>query len=89
MFDEYDPVTKRWRSLPDAPHIRDHSMAAVVGDKFYAVGGRNTSYHEPDNFMAFMSKTVLEVDCYDFKTGRWSTLPAKLPLGSGGGTWLI
>ena len=85
MFDEYDPATGRWKVLPDAPHIRDHSMAAVVGDKLYAVGGRNTSYHEPDNFMAFMAKTVLEIDCYDFKTGRWSTLPAKLPLGSGGG----
>lgn len=85
MFDEYDPSTGQWKQLPDAPHIRDHSMAAVVGDKLYAVGGRNTSYHEPDNFMAFMSKTVLEVDCYDFKTGSWSTLAAKLPLGSGGG----
>ena len=86
MFDEYDPATGRWTILPDAPHIRDHSMAAVVGDKLYAVGGRNTSYHEPDNFMAFMRKTVLEVDCYDFQTGTWSTLPAKLPMGSGGGT---
>ncbi|AUD06113.1 Kelch repeat-containing protein [Spirosoma pollinicola] len=85
QFDEYDPVTRQWKQLPDAPHIRDHSMAAVAGDKLYAVGGRNTSYHEPDNFMAFMSKTVLEVDCYDFKTGRWSTLAAKLPMGSGGG----
>lgn len=85
MFDEYDPATKRWRRLPDAPHSRDHSMAAVVGDKLYAVGGRNTSYHEPANFMAFMSHTVLEVDCYDFKTNSWSTLAAKLPLGSGGG----
>lgn len=86
MFDEYDPATGRWTALPDAPHSRDHSMAAVVGDKLYAVGGRNTSYHEPDNFMAFMSKTVPDVDCYDFKTGKWSTLPAKLPMGSGGGT---
>lgn len=85
LFDEYDPVSRMWKPLPDAPHIRDHSMAAVAGDKLYAVGGRNTSYHEPDNFMAFMSKTVLEVDCYDFKTGTWSTLAAKLPLGSGGG----
>lgn len=86
MFDEYDPATGHRRIMPDAPHIRDHSMAAVAGDKLYAVGGRNTSYHEPDNFMAFMSKTVTEVDCFAFKTGQWSTLPARLPLGSGGGT---
>ncbi|MEP7280165.1 MAG: kelch repeat-containing protein [Bacteroidota bacterium] len=85
MFDEYDPQTGRWKVLPDAPHIRDHCTAAVVKDKLYVVGGRNTSYHEPGNFMSFFGKTVLETDCYDFATGRWSTLTAKLPLGSGGG----
>ncbi len=85
MFDVYDPVADRWDSLPDAPHIRDHCSAAVIGDKLYVAGGRNTSYHEEKNFVAFFSKTVLEVDCYDFGTGKWSTLAAKLPLGSGGG----
>ena len=71
MFDEYDPATGQWKVLPDAPHIRDHCAAAVVKDKLYVAGGRNTSYHEPNNFMAFFSKTVLEVDCYDFKSGQW------------------
>jgi N-acetylneuraminic acid mutarotase len=86
MFDVYDPVANTWTKLKDAPHIRDHSMACVVKDKLYAIGGRNTSYHEPGNFMSFFSKTVLEVDCYDFKTKKWSTLPYNLPLGSGGGS---
>jgi N-acetylneuraminic acid mutarotase len=86
MFDEYDPTTQRWTALPDAPHIRDHSQATVVGDKLYAVGGRNTSLHDADNFMSFFDKVVLEVDCYDFKTGKWTTLNARLPMGSGGGT---
>ena len=86
LFDVYDPETNTWTALPDAPHIRDHSQAVVVGDKLYAIGGRNTSYHEPDNFMSFFSKTVLEVDCYEFKTGKWSVLLAKLPMGTGGGT---
>jgi N-acetylneuraminic acid mutarotase len=85
MFDEYDPQTNTWTVLPDAPHIRDHASATVIKDKLYAVGGRNTSYHEPDNFMAFFSHTVTEVDCFDFATGKWSTLSAKLPLGTGGG----
>ena len=85
MFDMYDPKTDEWTTLPDAPHIRDHCSATVIKDKLYVVGGRNTSYHEPNNFMAFFSHTVLDVDCYDFKTGKWSTLSAKLPLGSGGG----
>ncbi len=29
---------------------------------------------------------MLDVDCYDFKTGTWYTLAAKLPMGTGGGT---
>ena len=86
MFDEYDAVTGKWKALPDAPHIRDHCAAAVIKDKLYVAGGRNTSYHEPGNFMSFFGKTVLEVDCYDFKSAQWSTLAAKLPLGSGGGS---
>ena len=86
MFDCYDPATDKWTSLPDAPHIRDHSMAVVVGDKLYAIGGRNTSLHDANNFMSFFDKVVLDVDCYDFKTGKWSILAAKLPMGTGGGT---
>ena len=86
MFDEYDPVSNTWKILPDAPHIRDHSMAVVVGDKLYAVGGRNTSYRDPNNVIPFFRQVMLDVDCYDFKTGKWSTLDAKLPMGTGGGT---
>ena len=36
--------------------------------------------------MSFFDKVVLDVDYYDFKTGKWSTLDAKLPMGTGGGT---
>lgn len=86
LFDEYDPKANTWNTLPDAPHIRDHSMAVVIGDKLYAIGGRNTSLHDPNNFMSFFDKVVMDVDCYDFKTGKWSTLDAKLPMGTGGGT---
>lgn len=85
MFDSYDPATKAWTPLPDAPHIRDHCSAAVIKDKLYVAGGRNTSFRDPENKILFYSQTVLEVDCYDFGSGKWSTLSAKLPLGSGGG----
>jgi hypothetical protein len=85
MFDVYDPSTAMWSQLPDAPHIRDHCSATVVKDKLYVVGGRNTSYRDPANIITFFSQTVLDVDCYDFATGTWSTLTARLPLGSGGG----
>ena len=84
-FDCYDPETKKWTSLPDAPHIRDHCFATVVKDKLYVVGGRNTSFRDPENKIQFFAKTVLDVDVYDFGSGKWSTLSARLPLGSGGG----
>ena len=85
LFDCYDPEAKTWTALPDAPHIRDHCFATVIKDKLYVVGGRNTSYRDPENKVQFFAKTVLDVDVYDFSTGKWSTLQARLPLGSGGG----
>ena len=81
-FDEYDPATGKWTRLPDAPHIRDHFHAVVLDDKFYCIGGRNTSYHTP-NFGSFFGAVEQAVDVYDFETGTWSTLKdAPLPVGS-------
>jgi len=84
-FDEYDPATDTWKILPDAPQIRDHFHAVVLDDKLYCIGGRNTSYHEPGNFAAFFGAVIREIDCYDFKTQTWTTLKAKLPVGSAAG----
>jgi N-acetylneuraminic acid mutarotase len=43
-FDEYHPQTGKWKSLPvDAPRGRDHFHAAVVRDRMYAVGGRQST----------------------------------------------
>lgn len=85
LFDEYDPATGKWRELPPAPHARDHFHAAVVGDKLYCVGGRNTSYHEPGNFGAFFGAVIPEIDCYDFSSGAWTTLDSRLPIGTAAG----
>ena len=84
-FDEFDPATGEWTELPDAPRARDHFSAVVSAGRLYLVGGRDTSYHEPDNFTAFFDKVVPEVDVYDFSTGAWSTLPAKLPVPTAAG----
>lgn len=81
-FDEYDPATDTWKILPDAPHKRDHFHAVVLGNKLYCLGGRNTSYHEPDNFTAFFGAVIREIDCYDFTTRTWTTLKTRLPVGS-------
>ncbi|TWT83472.1 N-acetylneuraminate epimerase [Planctomycetes bacterium CA13] len=81
-FDEYDPATGVWTKLPDAPHIRDHFHAVVLDDKFYCIGGRNTSLHKP-TFGAFFGAVETAVDIYDFKTKSWSTLnQAPLPVGT-------
>jgi sugar lactone lactonase YvrE/N-acetylneuraminic acid mutarotase len=84
-FDVYDPAMGTWKILPDAPHKRDHFHAVVLNDKLYCIGGRNSSYHEPDDFTAFFGQVVREIDCYDFRTGAWSTLDSKLPVGSAAG----
>ena len=79
LFDEYDPATDTWTSLPDTPRGRDHFHAAVVGDKLYVMGGRAGN----------VGATVAEVDVYDFVAGTWSTLPSPtgdVPTERGGTT---
>ncbi|MDE0103416.1 MAG: hypothetical protein OXN89_13650 [Bryobacterales bacterium] len=85
-FDEFDPETGEWQTLPDAPRPRDHFPAVVAEGRVYLIGGRNTSYHEPDNFTAFFGAVIPEVDVYDFATGEWSTLaePLDVPSAAGG-----
>ncbi len=83
--DVYDLKTETWEILPDAPHIRDHFPAVVVDGKVYCIGGRNTSYHEPDNFGAFFSATIKEVDCYDIDSKTWNTLEENIPVPTAAG----
>ena len=70
-FDEYDPATNTWKTLPDAPRARDHFNVEIVNDKLYVIGGRRSSGITGQVF----SLTVPEVDIYNFTTGQWSTLP--------------
>ena len=84
-FDSYDLKTGRWETLTDAPHVRDHFPAIVVDDKLYCVGGRNTSVHHPDNFAAFFSAVIPQVDYYDFKEERWYTMKEQLPVPTAAG----
>ncbi len=76
-FDEYDPRTGNWRTLPDAPVARDHFQAVIVEEKLYSVAGRRSSQATNQGF----ELTVKEMDVFDFKTGEWQTLPesANLP----------
>lgn len=72
-LDEYDPKTATWTKLTDAPRPRDHITAAVVNDKLYLAGGRNSTAR----INKVMETTIAEVDVYNFKTGKWTTLPAS------------
>ena len=74
-FDELDPKTGTWRSLPSAPRARDHVSAALVEGKLYLAGGR-TSYAKIGKVLELTNK---EVDVFDFKTETWSTLETELP----------
>lgn len=72
-LDRYDPATNTWTQLADAPHARDHFTAAVIGNKLYAGGGRQTE--QPNPFL----NTIGPVDVYDFTTGQWSSVPDPIP----------
>jgi N-acetylneuraminic acid mutarotase len=74
-FDELDPKTGKWSTLPDAPRARDHVSAAMVGDRMYLAGGRTS--HAKINRV--IDTTIKEVDYYDFKTGAWTTIGAGIP----------
>ena len=86
-FDEFDPSTKEWKSMPDAPHTRDHFQSAIVGNKLYAAGGRNTSAKTQH----VMDQTIPEIDVFDFIAGTWTTLPssANLPTLRAGTTVVV
>lgn len=64
-FDEYDPQTRAWRELPDAPNARDHFSAVMVGDQLIAAAGRQTTQPNP------ASNPVLATDIFDFSLGQW------------------
>jgi hypothetical protein len=72
--DVYDPKRGLWRRLPDMPHARDHFQAAVVGDKLYAIGGRDVD----------IDATTAAVDVLDLRTQTWRQGLAPLPTPRGG-----
>jgi N-acetylneuraminic acid mutarotase len=72
-LDTLDLRTGKWKQLPDAPRVRDHFQAAMIGDAIYAVGGRKTSAATNQVF----NLTIAEVDVFSLATATWTTLPAS------------
>lgn len=83
-MDEFDPETGAWRTLPDAPHARDHFHGVVIGSRLYCAAGRRTSVKTNE----LIQLTLPEVDVFDFNTQTWETLPAaqNLPTLRAGST---
>ncbi|MEP3837801.1 MAG: kelch repeat-containing protein [Algibacter sp.] len=81
-FDVYDFKTDKWTKLPDAPRFRDHATSVICNDKLYLLGGRVSS----GKIKKVFELTVPEVDVYDFKTGKWSTLDKPVPTQRAGCT---
>jgi hypothetical protein len=63
----YDPATNTWTTRRAAPHFHPNGGAAVIGGKFYVVGGILPS-----------SQRLADLDVYDPATNTWRTL-APIP----------
>lgn len=89
-FDRLNPETGEWQILPDAPNKRDHAPAAIVGEKLYFFGGRETGRHNGADYNALFFATIGDVDVYDFKAGTWSVHKEPLPVQTAaGGTGVL
>ena len=64
-FDEYNPATGEWKTLPNAPKARDHFSAAIVDGKLVAAAGRVTN-------LSF-GGMVAQTDVYNFSTNTWQS----------------
>lgn len=84
-FDRINPKTGEWQVLPDAPNKRDHAPCAIVDNKLYFFGGRETGRHNGTDLEIFFSYTIGDVDVYDFETGTWSVHDEQLPIETAAG----
>lgn len=73
-LDRFDPDTRTWEILADAPNARDHFGAAVINDRLVAAGGRRSDDAQGSVF----ANTIAATDIYDFNTDSW-TAGAELP----------
>lgn len=83
-LDAFDLQTQQWEILPDAPRPRDHFQSVIVDNKLYNLGGRTTI--AADNPF---KNTIGEVDVFDLKTNKWTTLAKPLPTLRAGNFTLV
>jgi N-acetylneuraminic acid mutarotase len=76
----FDPTTKRWSSLANAPTARNSAASAVIDGKIYVVGGRQFQ-RNADRTNRQVNVPNLEV--YDPQFDRWETR-SPMPQAQGG-----
>jgi DNA-binding transcriptional ArsR family regulator len=76
-LDIYDIATDTWTIGPTAPHARDHTDGAIIGNLFCVAGGRN------GGIANFKDAFVLPTNCYNFSSNTWS-VEKDIPVGRAG-----
>eukprot|EP01112_Ceratiomyxa_fruticulosa_P007420 TRINITY_DN1922_c0_g2_i2.p1 TRINITY_DN1922_c0_g2~~TRINITY_DN1922_c0_g2_i2.p1 ORF type:complete len:371 (+),score=58.12 TRINITY_DN1922_c0_g2_i2:411-1523(+) len=66
-FESFDPNTNSWTTLTPIHSRRGDSGCASLHDLFHVIGGEDKF----DN-CSFLSKSINDVESYDFDTGTWS-----------------
>jgi len=85
---EYEPATDSWRALAPMPTARGGSVAAVVGGKFYVIGGAGPM---PDASTPTIrprqpQRSLGNVEEYDPATNKWrARAPMPTPCNHMGG----
>lgn len=64
----FSPATGRWQELARMPHARGALAGAVIGNRFYAVGGASSALQR-------YPKVYRTLDVYDFRTDSWTEGP--------------
>lgn len=83
-LDSYNVKTGEWEILPDAPRARDHFQAVEAEGKIYVLAGRLSKAPKKT-----FTETIAEVDVYDIKTKKWSTISDNLPTQRAGNIALL
>lgn len=75
-FSSYNVDTDTWSELPPMPDARDHLVGGVIGNIFYAIGGRKDG----------VENLAGDVYAFDPAAGAWSTrAPMPTPRGGAAG----
>jgi hypothetical protein len=65
----YTPANGKWKAMADMPRPRGALSGAVIGDRFYAIGGASSAVIQHP-------QVYRTLDIYDFRTDSWTPGPS-------------